>query len=110
MGTSSGGGTLFDAAADGAERAVAPLAVRLRPRTLAEVLGQEHITGPGTPLRRLVEEGEAPSLLLWGPPGTGKTTLAHVVAASIDGRFVEVSAVSAGVKDVRQAIDEARRE
>jgi putative ATPase len=74
------------------------------------VLGQDHITGPGTPLRRLVEEGEAPSLLLWGPPGTGKTTLAHVVATAIDGRFTELSAVSAGVKDVRQAIEEARRE
>ena len=102
----TGGPTLFESA----EAAAAPLAVRLRPRTLAEVLGQDHVTGPGTPLRRLVEEGEAPSLLLWGPPGTGKTTLAHVVAESIDGRFVEVSAVSAGVKEVRQAIDDARRE
>src|SRR4051812_15124129 len=110
MGTSSGGGTLFDAAAEGAERAVAPLAVRLRPRTLDEVLGQDHISGPGTPLRRLVDEGMAPSLLLWGPPGTGKTTLAHVVARSIDGRFVELSAVEAGVRDVRGAIEEARRE
>src|SRR3954466_15896114 len=105
MGTSSGGGTLFDAAADGAERAVAPLAVRLRPRTLDEVVGQEHVTGPGTPLRRLVDEGAAPSLVLWGPPGTGKTTLAHVVAESVAGRFVEISAVDAGVKDVRAAIE-----
>jgi putative ATPase len=100
------GETLFQSA----ESTVAPLAVRLRPRTLAEVLGQDHITGPGTPLRRLVEEGTAPSLLLWGPPGTGKTTLAHVVADATDGRYVELSAVSAGVRDVRQAIEEARRE
>src|SRR4051812_12264127 len=103
MSTSSGGGTLFDAAAANAERAVAPLAVRLRPRTLDEVVGQGHVTAAGTPLRRLVDEGAAPSLLLWGPPGTGKTTLAHVVAGSIEGRFVEVSAVEAGVKEVRAA-------
>jgi putative ATPase len=100
------GPTLFEPAA----AAVAPLAVRLRPETLAEVVGQDHVTGAGTPLRRLVEEGEAPSLLLWGPPGTGKTTLAHVVAEAVEGRFVELSAVSAGVRDVRQVIDEARRE
>jgi putative ATPase len=102
--------SLFDAAGRDAEAAVAPLAVRLRPRTLDEVVGQEHVTGPGTPLRRLVEEGQAPSLLLWGPPGTGKTTLAHVVAATVDGRFIELSAVDAGVKDVRRAIEEARRD
>jgi putative ATPase len=102
--------SLFDAAGRDAEAAVAPLAVRLRPRALDEVVGQEHVTGPGTPLRRLVEEGQAPSLLLWGPPGTGKTTLAHVVAASIDGRFVELSAVDAGVKEVRTAIEQARRD
>src|SRR3954452_13955061 len=100
------GPTLFEQT----ESAVTPLAVRLRPRTLAEVIGQDHITGPGTPLRRLVEEGEAPSLLLWGPPGTGKTTLAHVVATAVLGRFVELSAVSAGVREVRQVIDQARQE
>ncbi|MDX6285395.1 MAG: putative ATPase [Frankiales bacterium] len=102
--------SLFDAGRRDAEAAVAPLAVRLRPRSLDEVVGQEHVTGPGTPLRRLIEEGQAPSLLLWGPPGTGKTTLAHVVAASIDGRFVELSAVEAGVKDVRAAVEGARRD
>ncbi|MFL6240742.1 MAG: replication-associated recombination protein A [Actinomycetes bacterium] len=103
------GPTLFEAAAAAGEAAATPLAVRVRPRTLAEVVGQDHITGSGTPLRRLVEEGEAPSLLLWGPPGTGKTTLAHVVAQALDGRFVELSAVSAGVREVRQVIDEARQ-
>ena len=102
--------SLFDAGAREAEAAVAPLAVRLRPRTLDEVVGQAHVTGPGTPLRRLVEEGQAPSLLLWGPPGTGKTTLAHVVDASVDGRFAELSAVDAGVKDVRAVIEGARRD
>ena len=90
-------------------RANAPLPVRMRPRTLDEIVGQGHLLHPGSPLRRLVE-GDAPmSLLLWGPPGTGKTTIAYVVSRSTQRRFVELSAVSAGVKDVRQVIDEARR-
>ena len=92
------GPTLFEQSEPGFASGSGPLAVRLRPRTLADVVGQDHITGAGTPLRRLVEDGEAPSLLLWGPPGTGKTTLAHVVATAVEGRFVELSAVSAGVK------------
>ncbi|MFG1710073.1 replication-associated recombination protein A [Nonomuraea sp. M3C6] len=82
----------------------------MRPRTLDEVLGQRHLLGPGTPLRRLVESEAPMSLFLWGPPGTGKTTLAYVVSNVTKRRFVEVSAVSAGVKDVRAAIDNARRE
>ncbi len=90
-------------------RASAPLAVRMRPRTLDEIVGQRHLLHPGSPLRRLVE-GDAPmSLLLWGPPGTGKTTIAYVVSRSTRRRFVELSAVTAGVKEVRQVIDEARR-
>jgi putative ATPase len=102
------GETLFDSARADAEARVAPLAVRMRPRTLDEVVGQDHLLGPGTPLRRLVE-GDAPiSLLLWGPPGTGKTTLAYVVAHATERRFRELSAVTAGVKDVRKVIDEAR--
>ncbi|MEV4581156.1 replication-associated recombination protein A [Nonomuraea jabiensis] len=82
----------------------------MRPRTLDEVIGQRHLLGPGTPLRRLVESEAPMSLFLWGPPGTGKTTLAYVVSNVTKRRFVEVSAVSAGVKDVRAAIDNARRE
>ncbi|MDF2704881.1 replication-associated recombination protein A [Nonomuraea muscovyensis] len=82
----------------------------MRPRTLDEVIGQRHLLGPGTPLRRLVESEAPMSLFLWGPPGTGKTTLAYVVAGVTKRRFVEISAVSAGVKDVRAAIDNARRE
>ncbi|MFG1684744.1 replication-associated recombination protein A [Nonomuraea sp. NPDC049269] len=82
----------------------------MRPRTLDEVIGQRHLLGPGTPLRRLVESEAPMSLFLWGPPGTGKTTLAYVVSNVTKRRFVEVSAVSAGVKDVRAAIDTAKRE
>ena len=102
--------SLFDAAAEQAARAAAPLAVRMRPRTLDEVIGQRHLTGPGTPVRKLIDHDAAMSLLLWGPPGTGKTTLAHVVSEVTSRRFTELSAVTAGVKDVRAAIETARRE
>ncbi len=100
--------SLFDSAAR--DNTPEPLAVRMRPRTLDEVIGQRHLLGPGTPLRRLVESEAPMSLFLWGPPGTGKTTLAYVVSNVTKRRFVEVSAVSAGVKDVRTAIENARRE
>ena len=102
--------SLFDAAAEQAAQAAAPLAVRMRPRTLDEVIGQRHLTGPGTPFRKLIDHDAAMSLLLWGPPGTGKTTLAHVVSEVTSRRFTELSAVTAGVKDVRAAIEAARRE
>jgi len=103
-------GSLFDAAAADAEEAAAPLAVRMRPRTLDEVIGQQHLTGAGSPLRKLADNDAPMSLLLWGPPGTGKTTLAYVISQVTRRRFVEISAVSAGVKDVRAAIDTARTE
>ncbi len=92
-----------------ADHAAAPLAVRMRPRTLDELVGQEQLRAPGSPLRRLVEGDGSMSLLLWGPPGTGKTTIASIVSRQTQRRFVEVSAVSAGVKEVRAAIDAARR-
>ena len=101
--------SLFDEAEETAAQAAAPLAVRMRPRTLDEVIGQRHLTSSGTPFRKLIENDAPMSLLLWGPPGTGKTTLAYVVSQVTKRRFVELSAVSAGVKDVRAAVDAARR-
>jgi putative ATPase len=82
----------------------------MRPRSLDELVGQQHLLAPGSPLRRLVEGDQPMSLLLWGPPGTGKTTIAAVVSHQTNRRFVELSAVTAGVKDVRQVIDAARRD
>jgi len=103
-------GSLFDDAAADAEQAAAPLAVRMRPRNLDEVIGQRHLTGDGSPLRKLADHDAPMSLVLWGPPGTGKTTLAYAISQVTRRRFVELSAVSAGVKDVRAAIDTARSE
>ena len=91
----------------------APLAVRMRPTSLDEVVGQRHLLGPGSPLRRLAGSSSAASgqsVILWGPPGTGKTTLAQSIAHSSDRRFVELSAVTAGVKDVRQVMEESLAE
>ena len=104
--------SLFDEVGATAEAAVAPLAVRMRPRSLDEIVGQAHLLGAGTPLRRMVEEpaGAAGAIFLWGPPGTGKTTLAYVVSRATAKAFVELSAVHAGVKDVRQVLDEARHQ
>jgi putative ATPase len=97
------GGTLA-----GNTHASAPLAVRMRPRTLDELVGQQHLLSTGSPLRRLVEGDQPMSLLLWGPPGSGKTTIASIVSQQTRRQFVEVSAVAAGVKEVRAAIDGAR--
>ena len=99
---------LFAAAAEERLRATAPLAARLRPRTIDDVVGQEHLVGPGKPLRRLVEQDRLTSAIFWGPPGTGKTTLALAVAGSTARAFEQMSAVTAGVKDVREAIERAR--
>ncbi|WP_338694436.1 replication-associated recombination protein A [Streptomyces sp. Q6] len=108
---------LFTAAAEERQEkdpSASPLAVRMRPRTLDEVVGQQHLLKPGAPLRRLVGEGASgpagvSSVILWGPPGIGKTTLAYVVSKATNKRFVELSAITAGVKEVRAVIEGARR-
>ncbi|HEX2192082.1 MAG TPA: replication-associated recombination protein A [Acidimicrobiales bacterium] len=87
----------------------APLAARLRPSTLDEMVGQEHLLGPNRPLRGLIEAYRLSSVILWGPPGTGKTTLARLIAGVTEKAFETLSAVSAGVKDVREVVERARR-
>src|SRR5947199_9185739 len=86
-----------------------PLAARMRPRTLDEILGQEHLLRSGRVLRRSIEEDRIPSMILWGPPGSGKTTLAEVIARQTNARFATLSAVSAGVADLRKVVEEARK-
>ena len=87
----------------------APLAARMRPTTLDEVIGQDHLVGPNGPLRKLIEADRMSSIILWGPPGTGKTTLAELIAVTTKREFERLSAVTAGVKDIREVIDMARR-
>ena len=96
-------GSLFDA-----DPPAPPLAERLRPKTLDEVIGQRHLLGPGMPLRAAFEAGRLQSMILWGPPGVGKTTLARLVAGAFDAQFIAISAVLGGVKDIREAVDRAQ--
>jgi putative ATPase len=102
------GQDLFGAALDQRLAGQAPLAARLRPRTLDEMVGQEHLLGPGRPLRQLIEADRLSSVILWGPPGTGKTTLARLIAGVTSKSFETLSAVTAGVKDVREVVARAR--
>jgi putative ATPase len=97
-----------DASAPDAPRADAPLAERLRPRTLDEVIGQRHLLAPGKPLRAAFDAGRLHSMILWGPPGVGKTTLARLVAQAFDAEFIQISAVLGGVKDIREAVVRAQ--
>src|SRR5258707_1754708 len=85
-----------------------PLADRLRPQSLDECVGQSHLLGAGAPLRRALESGHPHSMILWGPPGTGKTTLARLVANGAKAEFVGLSAVQAGIKDIRAVVGQAR--
>src|SRR3954464_10365430 len=90
-----------------AKRASTPLAARMRPRTLDEVVGQQHLLAPGKPLREAIEKGTVGSMVFWGPPGSGKTTLARVIAHYTDREFVGFSAVTEGVPRVREIVAEA---
>jgi putative ATPase len=103
------GKSLFDDALNERLSAQAPLAARMRPKTLDDMVGQPHLLGEGRPLRGLIEADRLSSVILWGPPGTGKTTLARVIANETSKEFVSMSAVTAGVKDVREAIAAARQ-
>lgn len=94
--------SLFEATAPDA-----PLAELLRPKTLAEVVGQSHLLGPSKPLRLAFESGRLPSMILWGPPGVGKTTLARLIANTADAEFIPISAVLSGIKDIREAVERA---
>ncbi len=99
---------LFAAAAEERLASRAPLAARLRPRSLDEVVGQRDLLAPGRPLRALIEGDRLSSVILWGPPGTGKTTIARLIAGATDKAFEPMSAVNAGVKDVREVVERAR--
>src|ERR1051325_2229573 len=98
---------LFDAASERPKESD-PLADRMRPTSLEEIAGQEHILGPGRMLRQWIEADRVPSLILWGPPGTGKTTLSKIIAKRTDSAFESLSAVLSGVKDIKEAVERAR--
>jgi putative ATPase len=86
-----------------------PLAERMRPSKLEDLIGQEHLVGPNGIIRKAIQSGNVPSMILWGPPGVGKTTIANIIANEVKRPFQMLSAVSAGVKDVREVIDQAKR-
>ena len=100
--------TLFDHNIRRLEQEHAPLSTRMRPRILGEFVGQQHLLGPGRILRKAIESDQVPSMILWGPPGSGKTTLAHLISSTTKANFISISAVSAGVADLRQAVTEAK--
>src|SRR6186713_2210184 len=89
--------------------ASAPLAERMRPNTLDELVGQEHLAGKGSILRTAIENGKVPSMILWGPPGVGKTTIANIIAHTLQVPFYTLSAISSGVKEVREVIEESKK-
>ena len=100
--------TLFDHRREAIQRQNAPLATRMRPQSLDEYVGQLHLLSPDSVLRRAIDEDRVPSTILWGPPGSGKTTLARLIAQATKAHFEQLSAVTSGVKDVREAVSAAR--
>src|SRR5258708_8263507 len=84
-----------------------PLAESMRPKTLDDYVGQKHLVGPGAVLRKAIESGALPSMLFWGPPGVGKTTLAYIISQTLDRPFFSLSAINSGVKDIREVIETA---
>ncbi len=99
--------SLFDSAAEQRRKTLAPLADRIRPRSFLELVGQEELVGPGKPLRALIESDNLPSMIFWGPPGTGKTTIAKIIANVTKSEFVELSAVTSGINEVRAIMKNA---
>src|SRR5438093_2343466 len=102
-------GSLFEDDKPIGPPADAPLADRMRPQTLDEVLGQGHLLDPGKPLRTAIERDQTPSMILWGPPGVGKTTLAHIIAAMTKSDFVQFSAVLSGIKEIKEVMTAAEK-
>ena len=101
---------LFDNLSQEGQKSSAPLAERMRPRELKEFVGQDHLLGDGAPLRKMIESDQVPSMILWGPPGSGKTTLGHVIAHSTRRKFHFFSAVLSGVKEVREIVEKAEND
>jgi len=105
----SGSGSLFGEDKQSGPQASAPLAERMRPATLDEVIGQEHLLGPGKPLRTSIERDRVPSMILWGPPGVGKTTIAQIIAKMTKSDFVPFSAVTSGIKEIKEVMTSAEK-
>src|SRR6186997_2817020 len=102
-------GFLFENDKPHIDQSSSPLAERLRPRTLDEIVGQEHLLGPGKPLRTAIERDRVPSMILWGPPGVGKTTIAQIIAKMTKSDFVPFSAVTSGIKEIKEVMAAAER-
>ncbi len=99
---------MFEQKAEEVKEREAPLAARMRPATFNDFVGQGHLIGKERVLRKVIEAGQLPSIVLWGPPGSGKTTMAYIIANATDSHFSPISAVSAGVADLRRIIEEAK--